>query len=78
MAKYHENITVLKLKKGWNPDDSTLYVREARCYTYEGLSTYWQAVDKTVKFCDTILLKKFEKSRNMEKFHWSSKEKQKK
>ena len=58
MAKFHHNTVALQLKKVWKRNDSTLYVSEARRFTTCGYAVYWEAIDKTVKFCDTILIKK--------------------
>ena len=79
MAKYHQNTSALELKKIWNHSDSNLYVREARRYTTRGYAAYWEAIDKTVKFCDTIVLKKpehkkkkqpFKFNGNLDHYHW--------
>ena len=61
VARFHENNFVLQLKKFWDPADSSLYASEYRRYTNEGLTSYWTAIDLTVKFADTILLKKKKK-----------------
>ena len=59
-AKFQENVSVLALKKIWDYDNTWLFVNEALRYTSEGLSTYWAAVDCTVRFMDTILFHKIE------------------
>ena len=63
----HENNAVLELKKIWDPDNTSLYLlREAR-FTSDGLRFYWEAVDKTVKFADTILMKKLASKKDKQK-----------
>ena len=57
MATFHES-TFLKLIKVWDYDDSSLYNKEEKKLTSKGYISYWEAVDKAVKFADTILLKK--------------------
>ena len=66
VACNYDNVSVLKLKKVWDPMDKTLYFHESCRYTAEGYIKYWEAVDKTVKFCDTILLKKIAKRNSKE------------
>ena len=72
-SKFQENVSVLELKKIWDRENTRLYVGEARRYTSEGLSTYWAAIDCTVRFMDTILFQKIEaratKKARMEKSH---------
>ena len=63
MGKLHQNVSVLKLKKIWDPLDKMLYTTDQRRFTSEGYNKYWEAVDKTVKYCDTILLKKISKKK---------------
>ena len=60
VSKFHENVTILEMKKIWDPDCTRLYVAESDHYTCEGYSTYWAAVDCTMKFMDTIMFKKIE------------------
>ena len=58
MAKFHKNTHALQLKKIWNLNNSNLFIRESRRFTTTGYNMYWEAVDRTVKYCDTILMKK--------------------
>ena len=60
MVQFQEDTTVLKFKKIWDSSNSRLYIRENERFTCEGLSAYWAAVDCTLRYLDTILLKKFE------------------
>ena len=63
-VRYHDNMHVLKLKKIWDEDDTTLFVKETNRFTTNGIKKYWEVVDKTVRFADTILLRKDKKQQN--------------
>ena len=54
----HDNTFALDLKKGWDLADKSLYNRDERHFTAHGIGQYWLAVDKTVKYFETLLLKK--------------------
>ena len=56
-AMFHDDTFVLMLKKIWDGTNPSLYSAEYRHYTNEGFSSYWIAIDATIKFADTILLK---------------------
>ena len=60
-SKLHENVSTLALVKVWNPDDHSLYLEHEARYTVDGLRFYWEAVDKAVRYADTILYKKISK-----------------
>ena len=77
VAPLHENTYVLALKKIWDPDNLNLYHKDAWRFTAEGYKTYWSAVDKTIKYADTILLKKIQKKNepktgSFEQVFWKS------
>ena len=88
-AQHQENVTILKLKKIWDPTDINLFVEDSDRYTSDGYSNYWAAVDYTMKFMDTILIKKLrnrnskkgkkqvkipgKRSKSFNKYHWQSK-----
>ena len=57
---YHDHTYALELKKGLDKDDSSLYNKSDRRFTSAGYKSYWGAIDKTIKFADTLLLKKEE------------------
>ena len=57
---------VLQLKKLWDPKDGSLFTMSENKFTVGGYTTYWNAVDKTAKFADTILFKKSLKSKYVE------------
>ena len=60
-AKMHRHTVNLHLKKVWDPEDYNLYIDTADRFTSDGLNRYWAAIDCTIKFADTILMKKLEK-----------------
>ena len=60
VSKLHDNTAVLALKKIWDPQNKSLYLERENRYTTDGLRFYWEAVDKTVKYADTILFKKLQ------------------
>ena len=60
-AQFHDNTHVLALKKIWDPEDGQLFNTDARRFTSNGYSQYWYAVNRTIKFADTILMKKLVK-----------------
>ena len=74
-------MTVLKLVKVWDKDNSNLFLRDAYKFTSEGLTAYWVSVDSAIKFWFEILSKKqvvqrsqFKKinRQNKDKFHWNN------
>ena len=60
-AKSYEYHNVFRLKKVWDEEDRTLYLKDQRRFTNVGLKTYWEAIDRTAKFCDTTIMKRFSK-----------------
>ena len=56
ITKSHSNVSALELKKIWDPRNSAL-VKDNR-FTAEGFKQYWEAVDRTIRYCDSIILKK--------------------
>ena len=57
----HQNVLVLALKKVWDSRDSNLFIKDAYRFTAEGMKTYWKAVDRTLQFCDSTIMKRVEK-----------------
>ena len=79
MARIHPNNFTLELKKGWDEHDDHLYLKDYRCFTDAGLVAYWRAGDKTIKYADTILIKKINKKKRVSEklqrktfnpYHW--------
>ena len=65
-VKFHEDVYTLELKKSWEPNNGNLYLAVCQHFTCDGYCTYWEAVDKTIRYFDSIMLKK-EKSKSMSK-----------
>ena len=57
-SQFHENTWSLQLKKVWDSHNHSLFNKVENKYSIEGIKTYWEAVDKTIRYADTILLKK--------------------
>ena len=70
-AKMHSNVYTLQLQKVWDPRDAGLF---ANRFTNEGYRSYWEAIDKTVRFFDSVILKKNEKKKVQKKEFNSQKE----
>ena len=86
-AVSHDGTHTLQLKKIWNENETTLFLREDKKYTSRGYKTYWYTVDKAIKYANTLLLKKEERKRkpmpetesdrshhhfhNHDRFHWN-------
>ena len=51
---YHNNFT-LELKQLWRKDESLLYNKNENKLTSYGLKTFWRSVDRTIKFCNSII-----------------------
>ena len=64
MVKYHSNAYTLPLKKGWCPNNEDLFSSSLKKYTAEGYAKYWEAVECTVRYFDSIMLKKHDKKIN--------------
>ena len=52
------NFSSMQLKQLWDSQDGNLFLKNQQRFTAEGKQTFWQAVDRTIKFCDSILEKK--------------------
>ena len=61
MGKLHDDVSVLELKKVWDPEDTSLYVKDANMFSSKGFNKYWEAVDRSIKFADTTIVKRIEK-----------------
>ena len=53
----------LKLKTIRDTEDSSIFLSSEQRFTASGYCTYWEAVDKTIKYADTILMKKIQKGK---------------
>ena len=66
MTAFHGNTSALYLKKVWDSNDTNLFVKESRRFTSVGYARYWEAIDKTVRYCDTIKLRNYTKRKTGE------------
>ena len=66
-ATYHENTFALPLKKVWDENDSALFSATDNKFTANSYISYWEAVDQTVRYADTLLLKKESSTKNKSK-----------
>ena len=64
VSRLHPNVSCLTLKKVWDPRNGNLYLKESQRFTSDGLDAYWDAIDRTVRYCDSVVLKK------PDKFKW--------
>ena len=55
IANLFEGMWSLKLKKIWDPADFNLYLQDAKRFTAMGLMSYWMAVERAIRFWDTVL-----------------------
>ena len=58
LVKFHKNMSLLELKKIWSQNDPNLFLGDCQRFTSEGLFSYWEAVDWTARYCDSVVLKK--------------------
>ena len=65
VSKLHAHCYTLVLKRVWDPKNLNFFLKDSQRYTAEGLSTYWEAVDRTVRYFDSVLLKKQVKGKNL-------------
>ena len=57
-AKMHHNVTTLMMKKGWDPAEDDLFLADQQRFSTRGLNLYWEGVDRTTRYFDSLLLKK--------------------
>ena len=62
VVKLHAATFTLPLKKVWDHKDISLFLSSQR-FTPEGYKTYWEAVDRTVRYFDSVILKKLDKKK---------------
>ena len=61
VSKLHQNMSSLYLKKVWDPTDQSLFFQSNHKFSTAGYAAYWEAVDRTIGYCDSIVLKKTDK-----------------
>ena len=57
-AKGYPTIFVLELKQVWDPEDSNLVLYPERRITVSGLNAFWLAVDRTIRFANSLINRK--------------------
>ena len=55
------------VKHVWDPKNLNLYLKDNQRFTAEGYTAYWEAVDRTVRYFDSVLPKKQKKGKNLKK-----------
>ena len=55
---FRRNMVSLHLKKVWDPSNKNYYLGHSQRFTTAGMDAYWTAIDRTIKYSDTILYKK--------------------
>ena len=73
VARIHNNVSTLPLKKVWDPKDTDLFISSTDRFTSTGLRTYWESVDCTVGYFHSIVLKKREQKNSVSNSQKSSK-----
>ena len=56
-ARLQSNVFALELKQLWDFDDSSLFLYPERRYSPSGLTTLWSSLDRTIRFCNSIINK---------------------
>ena len=56
-----DNTSVLSFKQIWSADDTTVFLKEPDRYTVVGKKKFWEAADRTLRFCHTINFKTLQK-----------------
>ena len=58
VCKLYANTISLMLKKVWDPQNLNLYNGDTQCFSVQGYTDYWEAVDRTIRYFDLVVLKK--------------------
>ena len=53
----HDNVICLELEQLWNPTDRRIFLHDTQKFSSDGYNTFWKAVDKTLKFADTSVIR---------------------
>ena len=56
-VKLHCDMSYLTFRQVWDRQDRKLCLPRSHKFSAEGLSTYWTAIDRTIKYCDTVQFK---------------------
>ena len=63
LRKCIQTSSTLPLKKVWDAKDNNLFLKDSQCFTTDGYLAYWEAIDRTVRYFDSIFLKKCMKTK---------------
>ena len=55
VGKEFNNNFTLELKQLWNPTEKMLFNKDGQKHTAYGLRTFWKSIDRTIKFCVSII-----------------------
>ena len=58
VTRMHHNMSCLQLRQGWDEQDRKLYLNELNRWSHEGLTKFYNAVDRCISFCDSCINKK--------------------
>ena len=58
VIKFQENMSVLKMIKIWDPEDSNLFIYDSYRFTTQGLCKYWMAIDSAIRFWNVVIFPK--------------------
>ena len=68
VARPQDNTFTLELKQVWDENDGNLYLWPDKRYSQAGYISYWTAVDRTVRVCNSII-NRSEFSKLVEKYN---------
>ena len=61
MAQMNENVSSLALKKIWDGEEIGYFLnKDSDSLSSLGFKKYWEAVDRTVRYCDTTTMVKLQ------------------
>ena len=66
-VKLHPHTYTLALKKGWDDIDDNLFSKDTQRFSVAGYRAYWEAVDKTILYLDSVILKKNDNRKNQKR-----------
>ena len=66
-VKVKENMTILKMIKFWDHEDSSFFIYDSYRFTAQGLKNYWLAIDSAIRFWSVAIAPKL-KFKNKKKF----------
>ena len=59
VVKMYSNMTLLRMIKVWDSEDTTSVLYDSSRYTAQGLTNYWLSVDSAIRFWDVAISPKF-------------------